>query len=167
MLLAHRLSGYLPPAFRYPFEGKITLQNQAAARQSIYDSVVDRYLPALPQFVVLGVGFDTRTLRLPGEWKVRSFEVDTPATLKVKKEVLKKAEVDPGVVIFTAADFEKEEWHSRLTEAGFDPGKPALFLWEGVTPYLERSVVEATLRKIAGTARGSVVAFDYFTTEVL
>ena len=34
-------------------------------------------------------------------------------------------------------------------------------------PYLDRQAVEDTLRKIAGTARGSVVAFDYMTTEPL
>jgi O-methyltransferase involved in polyketide biosynthesis len=52
-------------------------------------------------------------------------------------------------------------------QAGFDPGKPALFLLEGVIVYLDREAVESTLRKIASTAKGSVVAFDYFTTESL
>ena len=33
--------------------------------------------------------------------------------------------------------------------------------------YLDREAVENTLRKIAGTARGSVIAFDYFSTELL
>jgi O-methyltransferase involved in polyketide biosynthesis len=50
---------------------------------------------------------------------------------------------------------------------GFDPDEPALFLWEGVTMYLDREAVESTLRKIASTAKGSVVAFDYLTTESL
>lgn len=167
MLLAHRLSGYVPPAFRYPFEGDVTLQNQASARQTIYDSVVDRYLPAVAQFVILGAGFDTRALRLPREMQVRSFEVDTRNTLTIKQEVLKKADVDPAGVTFVAADFEKEDWLSRLVEAGFDPDRPALFLWEGVTPYLDRAAVEDTLRKVAGTAQGSVIAFDYFTTQVV
>lgn len=52
-------------------------------------------------------------------------------------------------------------------DSGFDPAKPALFLWEGVIPYLDREAVETTLRKIASTARGSVVAFDYFTAGPL
>jgi O-methyltransferase involved in polyketide biosynthesis len=52
-------------------------------------------------------------------------------------------------------------------DAGFDPGKPALFLWEGVMMSLDREAVEATLRKIASCAKGSVVAFDYLTTKVL
>jgi O-methyltransferase involved in polyketide biosynthesis len=33
--------------------------------------------------------------------------------------------------------------------------------------YLDREAVEDTLRKIASCASGSVVAFDYFTTEPL
>jgi O-methyltransferase involved in polyketide biosynthesis len=52
-------------------------------------------------------------------------------------------------------------------DAGFDPGKPALFLWEGVMMYLDKEAVETTLHKIASTAKGSVVAFDYFTNEPL
>ena len=65
------------------------------------------------------------------------------------------------------ADFEKDDWLKRLVDAGFDPGQPALFLFEGVMIYLDREAVEATLRKIASTAKGTVVAFDYFTTEPL
>jgi hypothetical protein len=33
--------------------------------------------------------------------------------------------------------------------------------------YMNQEAVEDTLRKIGGTARGSVVAFEYFTTEPL
>lgn len=58
-------------------------------------------------------------------------------------------------------------WLARLTAAGFDPGERTLFLWEGVTMYLDRAAVEDTLRKIASTAQRSVVAFDYFITDVL
>jgi methyltransferase (TIGR00027 family) len=169
MLLAHRLSGYVPKAFQYPFEGAVSLQNQAAARQTVYDSVVDRYLPGFAQFVILGAGFDTRAFRLPAELQgeVRSFEVDTPKTQAIKREMLQRAGIDSAGATLVSADFEKEDWLSRLMEAGFDVNKPTLFLWEGVTPYLDRAAVEDTLRKIAGTASGSVVAFDYFTTEVL
>ncbi len=60
-----------------------------------------------------------------------------------------------------------EDWLARLVEAGFDPGQPTLFIWEGVIMYLEREAAESTLHKIASTARGSIVAFDYFTTDVL
>jgi len=85
----------------------------------------------------------------------------------IKRALLTKTGVDAGRVTFVAADFEKDDWLAKLVEAGFDPAKPALFLWEGVTIYLDCQAVEATLRTIAGTAAGSMVAFDYFTTESL
>jgi hypothetical protein len=67
LLLANRLSGYVPPAFRYPFQGQVSLQNQAAARQTFYDEAVDRYLGGVAQFVILGAGFDTRLPVAPAE----------------------------------------------------------------------------------------------------
>lgn len=167
LLFAHRLTGYVPKAFRYPFEGDVPMGYLASARQTFFDAVVDRYLANNAQFVILGAGFDTRAYNLPKERRVRSFEVDTPGTQAVKREMLEKAGIDATGVTFVPADFEKEDWLARLVDAGFDPGEPALFLWEGVIIYLDRSAVESTLRKIASTAKGSIVAFDYFTTESL
>ena len=167
VLLAHRLSGYIPRTFKYPFEGDVTLGNQAAARQTFYDSVVDRYLADFTQFVILGAGFDTRGFRLPAEKRVRSFEVDLPRTQTIKRDALKRAGVDAAGMTFVSADFENDDWFTRLVRAGFDAATPALFLWEGVTPYLNRAAIEDTLRTIAGTAQGSVIAFDYLTSEVL
>jgi methyltransferase (TIGR00027 family) len=165
--LAHRISGYVPKSFRYPFEGEITLQNQGGARQTFYDRMIQQYIPEMAQFVILGAGYDTRALNLPKDAPVQSFEIDTPATIAGKREVLAKAGIDTTGVVLVAADFETEDWLAKLIEAGFDPGRPTLFIWEGVTPYLDREAVEDTLRKIASLAKGSLVAFDYFTTEVL
>jgi methyltransferase (TIGR00027 family) len=166
-LLAHRVTGYVPRAFRYPFEGDIPKLYEASARVTFFDEAVDRYLAEMDQFVILGAGFDTRPYRFPKGTRVRSFEVDAPKTQAVKREMLTKAGIDSSKVTFVAADFEKQDWLARLVASGFDPAKPALFLWEGVIIYLEREAVEDTLRKIASTARGSVVAFDYFTTEAI
>ncbi len=167
MLVAHRLSGYVPDTLRYPFEGEVTIQNQGGARQTFYDRIVQDYLPSVGQFVILGAGYDTRALNLPKDTPVRSFEVDTPATVAGKRATLANAGLDTSGVALVAADFEHEDWLEKLIEARFDAHRPALFIWEGVTPYLDRQAVEATLRKIAGLAPGTVVAFDHFTTEVL
>jgi methyltransferase (TIGR00027 family) len=170
MIFAHRVSGYVPKAYRYPFQGEITLGNQGGARQTLFDSVVEQHLPDITQFVILGAGFDTRALRLKGTPKyapVRSFEIDTPPTLAFKRERLARAGIDSTGVTFVPADFEEEDWLTRLINAGFNPSQPALFIWEGVTPYLGQEEVKDTLRKIASTAKGSIVAFDYFTSEVL
>src|SRR5829696_3723867 len=67
MLLAHRVIGYVPKAFRYPFEGEILPQYQASARVTFFDGIVERSLPGITQFVILGAGFDTRAFRLRSE----------------------------------------------------------------------------------------------------
>jgi methyltransferase (TIGR00027 family) len=167
LLLAHRASGYVPKAFRYPFEGEIPILYEASARITFFDSVVERALPGIGQFVILGAGFDTRAFRLPAQAHVRAFEVDTPGTQALKRALIQKAGIDARGVTFVSADFEQEDWLAKLVDAGFDPDVPALFLWEGVIMYLDRAAVESTLRKIASTAKGSVVAFDYFTSEIL
>ena len=52
-------------------------------------------------------------------------------------------------------------------DAGFDTGRPALFLWEGVIIYLDREAVEDTMRKVATCAKGTLLAFDYYTSVSL
>ena len=109
----------------------------------------------------------TRAFRLPRPGQIRCFEVDTPRTQASKRQLLQKAGIDSSGITFVAADFETEDWLTRLVEAGFDPQQPTVFLWEGVIMYLDRPAVESTLRKIASTAQGSVLMFDYFTVEAL
>ncbi len=167
VLFGHRVTGYVPALYRYPFEGDIPPQAEAAGRMAFFDSVVERYLANITQFVILGAGFDTRAFRLPENSGVRSFEIDAPKTQAIKCEALRKAGIDASRVTFVSADFETEDWLTKLIAAGFDRGKPALFVWEGVTMYLDRQAVEATLHKIASTAKGSIVAFDYYTDESL
>ena len=167
MLLAHRLTGYVPSAFRYPFEGDVPPQFEASARITFVDAAVERYLATINQFVILGAGFDTRAFRLPRPGQIRCFEVDTPQTQSTKRQLLRTTGIDSTGVTFVAADFEVEDWLTRLVEAGFDPNQPAVFLWEGVIMYLDRPAVESTLRQIASLAQGSVLVFDYFTVEPL
>jgi methyltransferase (TIGR00027 family) len=167
MMFAHAVTGFVPKTFRYPFEGEVGPQAEAAARVTFFDDVVDRFLPDVDQFVILGAGFDTRPYRLPQDTPVRSFEVETPKTQTVKREMLDKAGIDASEVAFAAADFETEDWFGKLVEAGFDTGRPALFLWEGVLIYLDRDAVEDTLRKVASCAKGTLLAFDYYTTVSL
>lgn len=166
-VFAHRFTGFVPKTFRYPFEGEVPPQAEASARVTFFDGAVDRFLPGIDQFVILGAGFDTRPYRLPQDTPVNSFEVDAPKTQAVKRGVLDRGGIDARRVAFVPADFEKDDWLAKLVEAGFDPGRPALFLWEGVTMYLDRDAIEDTLSKVASCAKGTLLAFDYFTTETL
>jgi methyltransferase (TIGR00027 family) len=166
-LLAHRLTGHVPKIYRYPYQGVPPMKDQPAARTTFFDLALHRHLADVDQLVILGAGFDTRSYRLPAGAQIRCFEVDTPRTQAFKRAMLKKAGVDARRVTFVPANFEREDWFQKLVGAGFEPTLRTFFLWEGVTPYLSREAVESTLRTIAGTAHGSVVAFDYFSSGYL
>jgi methyltransferase (TIGR00027 family) len=165
-ILAHRLTGYVPRIYRYPYPGQPPMNDEPAARTTYFDQALARHLRTIDQLVILGAGLDTRPYRLPPGVRIRCFEVDTPKTQAFARAMLRKAGIDASHVTFVAADFEREDWFQKLVAAGFEPDKPTFFLWEGVTPYLDRQAVESTLRKIAGTAPGGAVAFDYFSTEL-
>ncbi len=129
MLLGHRLTGYVPRAFRYPFEGDVPPQYEASARTAFFDSVVQRHLANIDQLVILGAGFDTRAFRSPNE-RIRVFEVDAPKTQAVKREVLAKTGIDASRITFVAADFERDDWLARLVAAGFDPARLTSSCWK-------------------------------------
>jgi len=122
----------------------------------------------IAQVVVLGAGFDTRAARL-ARAGVRFFEVDREETQAVK---LARLATLPGYPVASASyvtcDFEHQDFLDRLAGSGFRANEPALFLWEGVTPYLTEPAVRATLRRIAeGTHPGSVVVFDHLRKRIV
>lgn len=114
------------------------------------------------QTVVLGAGFDTFALRNPySDFGLRVFEVDHPATQAWKRKRLSEVGLAiPASLSFAAVDFESDDLGHGLRDAGFDPDRPAFFIWLGVVPYLGRAAIAATLRYIASVPESAVV-FDY------
>ena len=163
VLLGHRLTGFVPKMLRYPYEGIPPIGHSTAVRATFVDAAIERYLPCIEQFVELGAGYDTRTVQLQHHRRIRCFEVDLPKTQQMKRELLHQCGVDTSGVKFVSANFLTDDWLDNLAKAGFDPGKPTFFLWEGVTYYLSREAMEKTFRTIATMAPGSVVVFDYAT----
>lgn len=141
----------------------------------VYPSVVlraryseDQLLEAIGegagQYVILGAGFDTFSLRHRElADRVRIFEVDHPATQAVKRQrVLKANGGMPANLAFVPVDFEKERLDGALTKAGFDSRTPAFFSWLGVTYYLTEEAIRDTLDRIAAiSAPGSRIVFDW------
>jgi methyltransferase (TIGR00027 family) len=114
------------------------------------------------QAVVLGAGFDTFALRNPySDRGLRVFEVDHPATQAWKRRRLSEVGLAiPASLTFAAIDFERDDLGRGLRDAGFDPDRPAFFIWLGVVPYLAKAAIAATLRYIASVPTSEVV-FDY------
>lgn len=117
--------------------------------------------------VILGSGFDTRAYRMRELAALRVFEVDLPEIITKKRAALSRAGVPDHLVRFVAIDFETENLSERLAASGWDRASRTLFLWEGVTQYVARDAVEATLRFIAGASSGSEVCFTYVPRDVI
>src|SRR5688572_6606605 len=163
VLLGHRLTGFVPKLLRYPYEGIPPVGHSSSVRATFVDAAIERYLPGVEQFVELGAGYDTRTVQLQHNRRIRCFEVDLPKIQQMKRELLHQCGVDTSGVKFVPANFLTDNWLDNLAKAGFDPRKPTFFLWEGVTYYLRREAMEKTFRTIATIAPGSIVVFDYAT----
>jgi len=58
-LLAHRLTGYVPRIYRYPYEGDPPTAHESAARTTFFDAALTRHLRDIDQLVILGAGWDT------------------------------------------------------------------------------------------------------------
>lgn len=113
------------------------------------------------QYVLLGAGFDTFGYRNPHA-NVRVFEVDHPATQRLKRERLAAAGIAvPASVSFVACDFTRDRLPEALNAAGCDRASPSVFAWLGVVMYLERGEVTETLRFIASAQAPVAVVFDY------
>jgi methyltransferase (TIGR00027 family) len=122
------------------------------------------------QYVILGAGLDSFAYRTgrPGRGLARVFEVDHPGTQQWKRERLGAAGIPvPGSVRFVATDFERDSLGGCLRRAGFDPARPALVSWLGVTVYLTQAAISQTLAEIGGFAPGTQLITDYMLPAAL
>jgi methyltransferase (TIGR00027 family) len=141
------------------------------ARTKLLDQVfVDALDRGFPQIVLLGAGMDTRPLRFQSRDKGTTiFELDIHATQHYKLKVLKRKKIElPKMLVFAPIDFCTQHLADVLSEVGYVEKQKSLFLWEGVTMYLNAEAVDETLGFIRGSAaEGSVVAFDDVHASVL
>jgi methyltransferase (TIGR00027 family) len=141
------------------------------ARTQLLDEVfVDALARGFSQVVLLGAGMDTRALRFQDRNKGTTiFELDINATQRYKREIYKRKKTAlPDTLVFVPIDFIKQRLADVLSEAGYRDRQQTLFLWEGVTMYLEAEAVDSTLAFIrSSAAEGSIVAFDYVRASVL
>ena len=137
------------------------MRDYLEARTRFFDRVVVGAIGRGVRQIVLGAaGYDGRAFRYarPG---VHWYEVDHPATQQDKQERLARLGLAAGQVQFVAADFARDPVADRLTAAGLDPGRPSLFLLEGVAVYLEPAVLERVLGQFRHVARaGSRLAIS-------
>jgi methyltransferase (TIGR00027 family) len=136
----------VPPLIAY---GRSATFAFLAARTRWFDEVVRTEIDAgIDQVVIVGAGHDARAWRLdrPG---VRWFEADHPATQRVKR-----ARAPDGGPTYVPLDLREEPVDARLVEAGLDPGRPSIFVLEGLTMYLTPATCDRLFAQLAAVAGG-------------
>jgi methyltransferase (TIGR00027 family) len=121
------------------------------------------------QYVLIGAGFDSFSLRLPGfSANLQIFELDFPGTQRLKIERIDACSVAlPDSVHFIAADLSQESVAAALARSAFETNRLTFFSWLGVTMYLTREANLATFRAIASCSpAGSEVVFTYLDERV-
>lgn len=131
------------------------------ARTRYIDELVQQAVnQGVQQVVILGAGFDTRALRLDFLRLLPVVEIDHPNTSAVKKEKLGTL---PAHVQYLQIDFNEQE----LDDLVLNTSLPTVFIWEGVTNYLQEEAIAATFHFMQKFPPGSFVIFTYVDEKVL
>lgn len=170
---------FLPMYFRFPLKFKRIreftinkldemvpgLTEYLIARTAFFDRLfVDAQNNKTPQIVLLGAGYDSRAYRFANSNQgTKIFELDAPSTQERKKKCMKKAYIDiPEHVTLVPINFNQESLKDTLEKAGYKNNQKTLFIWEGVSYYLEFESVETTLALVSQASHHeSAIAFDY------
>jgi methyltransferase (TIGR00027 family) len=132
-------------------------------RTAAIDGVVRSALSqGIDQVVVLGAGLDARAWRLPELANADVFEIDHPASQAYKRQRIGDRPPLARSVHFISVDFEQQRLDDALAQCAHDPTRPTLWIWEGVTMYLQPAAIEATLHAVADrSAAGSLLTVTY------
>ncbi len=161
------------------------------------DRLAEAVRRGVTQYLILGAGLDSFAYRSPLARQIRVTEVDHPATQRWKRRLLTGHGISPeGDVRYVEADLEAPDlaapdlgpltWApdlrapdlrdgdlrdgdltTRLAAAGFDFSRPALISWLGVTMYLTRPAIAATLAVAGRCAPGTELIAEYAVPEDL
>jgi methyltransferase (TIGR00027 family) len=145
--------------FTRPFRASIV-----ARARFVEDLVAAQAARGVRQYVILGAGLDTfaqRRTELASHLIV--FEIDRPGPQAWKRQRLVDLNLGiPPFLRFVPVDFEAgDAWWEQLAASGFDAGRPAVVASTGVSMYLTRDAIAATLRQVAALARGSTLVMSF------
>jgi len=145
--------------FTRPFRASIV-----ARARFVEDLVEECAARGVAQYVILGAGLDTFAQRRPElASRLVVFEIDRPGPQAWKRRRLDElGRGVPSFLRFVPVDFEAgDAWWDRLRAAGFDAERPAVIASTGVSMYLTRPAIAATLGRVATLAPGSTLAMTF------
>jgi methyltransferase (TIGR00027 family) len=147
------------------------LSEHVALRTVAIDQYVTQAVrDGITQVVVLGAGFDARAFRLAELETVKVFEVDHGATQAHKRRVLADTQLLSTAArpVFVPVDFARDSLEHALLSQQFAPQHRTLWIMEGVSMYLSRQALQATLATVAKlSAAQSCFVFTYVSPEAV
>jgi methyltransferase (TIGR00027 family) len=146
-------------AFTRPFRASIL-----ARARFVEDLVAEHAARGVGQYVILGAGLDTFAQRRPElASRLIVFEIDRPGPQEWKRQRLVELGLGiPSFLRLVPADFEGDgRWWERLAASGFDSRRAAVVASTGVSMYLTRDAITATLHQVAALAPGSRLVMSF------
>ncbi|MDB6061755.1 MAG: hypothetical protein JWM78_1858 [Verrucomicrobiaceae bacterium] len=144
--------------FTRPFRASIV-----ARARFVEDLVAQQIAAGVGQYVILGAGLDTYAQRRTNTSGLTVFEIDQPGPQAWKH--LRLVELGLGIPAFlrlVPVDFEAgDAWWEQLALSGFEAEKPAVVASTGVSMYLTKEAIIATLRQVAALAPGSSLIMSF------
>lgn len=143
--------------FPRPFRASIV-----ARARFVEDLVAEQVARGVGQYVILGAGLDTFAQRRPDlVGRLHVFEIDRPGPQAWKRQRLVQLGFGiPSFLHLVPVDFEGDVWLDQLAASGFDRGQPAIVASTGVSMYLTKEAIVATLRQVADLAVGTTLVQD-------
>jgi methyltransferase (TIGR00027 family) len=166
-ILANKLVNFVPKALIKNNLDEISSYSFLFFRTKKIDQLVKDNIENVEQFVILGAGFDLRSIRYNND-KLKVFELDKKNTQKIKLDTLRKAKIITNNISYIEFDLNNSDWSIDLIKQGFKQNKKTLFLFESVGCYLEENIVNNILSTIKSiSAKGSIVIQDLYSTRFL
>ncbi len=143
-LMGHRLSVWLG--------NKIIpgMHEHLISRTRYIDDLIEKSTFAnIEQYVILGAGYDSRAHRLKLPSKLKIFEVDQSEVQELKRLRLPDNMPNRESITYVGMDFNHQSLKEELINVGFDQNKSTIFTLEGVSQYISREALDATLKEVA------------------
>ncbi|MGE7672863.1 class I SAM-dependent methyltransferase [Lysinibacillus sp. NPDC094403] len=160
--IAEKLNGQTEELLKWIVQTQ--LSPTPLARAAYCEKVLqNEIMLGLQQYVILGAGLDTFSLRHPEfENILEIFEIDHPATQEFKKSRLTEVNLKlPSNVHFVSMDFTKKFSSQNLIDSGFD-NKKTFFSLLGVSYYLTKEEISSLIDHLfANVPSGSSIVLDY------
>ncbi|MGK4584057.1 class I SAM-dependent methyltransferase [Kitasatospora sp. HPMI-4] len=133
--------------------------------RAVRQAVAER---GIRQVVFLASGMDTRPYRLPWPEGVTVYELDRPALLEAKAQLLAEAaaELPAGVTRHPVAVDLAKEWSDALCAAGWQERTPTLWVAEGLMFFLPEDAVRRLLTTVASVSAPGTVLLGDFASRV-